>query len=687
MATKVDRDASQVNKPLKVEDHFFVRVGMQGMSAGAPAGYRPDIDGLRGVAVASVVTYHFFHGALPAGYLGVDIFFVISGYLITSILVGECEAGSYSILRFYERRIRRIIPALLYMILVVSALAAFLYLSGDLIGYSKSVFATLGFVSNVYFWRDTNYFSAAAHTKPLLHTWSLGIEEQFYIFSPILMYFVMRRGGRRSMLDVAIAITVISFGIAALALALNKSAPAFYLLPMRAWELGIGSILALLPVHPSAKPRYRAAAAWTGAALVAGALVGLNPFAPIPEASFVCAGTAMLIWAGADENPLRRLLACPPMVALGLISYSLYLWHWPIHVLARYALIRDPSSVEGVPLLMLSLGLAAASWRYVERPFRMRAMPFRRVLRVSGIGIAALGGVAGATILLNGLPGRFSPQAAEYNRVAGTNYNCQIRDYLSFGSFYACPVNLPDRNPASADLVILGNSHAQMYVPALEPELRRRNLHGLLVPANGCVPVTAFNLSAPCLDVAARNLDAVAALPRVRVVILAFAWASLDQPMVDPSGSAIGRVGWPARQSGLEETIRRLQNAGKKVILVGPIPLPGYDVARVVSREIAFRGGPRSPLGQPRSDFDRRFGRVEAWLDRLPPGVIAIRPSVRFCDRLQCRFLIDGRPAYSDDNHLSASAMPAFQPLFGSAIEGALAARAETPAMAGPSPE
>jgi len=229
-----------------------------------------------------------------------------------------------------------------------------------------------------------------------------------------------------------------------------------------------------------------------------------------------------------------------------------------------------------------------------------------------------------------------------------------------FGPFYGCPLNLPTRNVEDADLALIGNSHAQMYAPAIERALVKRGMHRLLVPASGCAPIVEYNISGECLAMTRANIDAVLALKRTKVVVIAFAWAKMKDNMVDPTGNAVGQLSWEQIRASLQATIDRFEKAGKQVILVGPIPRPGYDVASVVSREIAFGARSLSPLEQTRAEFDSQFGDAEAWTRNQPGGSIAILPSTKFCDARHCGFLVDGEPVYADDNHLSVYAMPLF---------------------------
>jgi peptidoglycan/LPS O-acetylase OafA/YrhL len=304
--------------------------------------YRADVDGLRAIAVLSVVSFHILDSLLPGGYFGVDMFFVLSGYLITSIVWTEVTGGSFTLARFYERRLRRIMPALLVVLFFCTLASLALLLPPGLIDYGKSLLATVAFIANVYFWRDTNYFSADAHEKPLLHLWSLGVEEQFYILLPLTLVILARRWPKGALTTIG-ALTALSLALNALALYMLADIPAFFLLPTRAWELGLGAFLAMLPASSRPGATVANVLAVVGALLV---VVGLGhpwrAWGIIPEALPVVVGTALLVAAGEERLPLvNRMLSLRPLVFCGLISYSLYLWHWPILVFSKYYLVRE----------------------------------------------------------------------------------------------------------------------------------------------------------------------------------------------------------------------------------------------------------------------------------------------------------------------------------------------------------
>lgn len=353
--------------------------------------YRPEIDGLRAIAVLSVILVHAGLPWLPGGFIGVDIFFVISGFLITGILAAELATGRFSLARFYERRARRILPALVLVVALCLPFAWAWMLPWQLKEFSDSVLSVALFLSNVEFWRQSGYFATEAAAKPLLHTWSLGVEEQFYIVFPLLLWGLFRLRLRPAPLLAALA-------LASLALAEWgwRHAPDanFYLIPFRAWELLAGALAALVAGRAGLRPDDRLGLA--GLALIAGSLVLIDESMPFPSLLAVpsVAGTAMvLLWGGAG-SVTARLLSWRPSVALGLVSYSAYLWHQPLFAFARIRLAEEPPPAVMAALTFATLALAWASWRWVETPFRRRPVPLlagrARLFRTAGLALLLL---------------------------------------------------------------------------------------------------------------------------------------------------------------------------------------------------------------------------------------------------------------------------------------------------------
>ena len=356
--------------------------------------YRPEIDGLRAVAVLPVLLFHAGLDAFSGGFVGVDVFFVLSGYLITSIIVSEMQAGTYTLVGFYERRARRILPALFAVMACCIVPAWVLMAPHQLKDFSQSVVAVSTFASNVLFWLQSGYFEPAAELKPLLHTWSLAVEEQYYLVFP-LMLMALRYVGWRAWKPV---LTVLAFASLALAQWSASRYPEsnFYLLHTRAWELLGGALMALQgPRLATVAGRLAPAGAWLGLALVLAAIVFFDRTTPFPSLWTVVpvGGTMLLVTLAETGSGVGRVLASRPLVALGLVSYSLYLWHQPLLAFLR---IRqgDPqlgaASIAG--FMVLSLLLAAVSYRWVERPFRSRArVPRWSIFTLSAAGILMFG--------------------------------------------------------------------------------------------------------------------------------------------------------------------------------------------------------------------------------------------------------------------------------------------------------
>jgi peptidoglycan/LPS O-acetylase OafA/YrhL len=631
--------------------------------------YRPDVDGLRAIAVIGVIAFHLSKAALPGGYFGVDMFFVLSGYLITAIIWREIGLGEFSIVRFYDRRIRRIAPALLLVLAATTVGATLLLLPMDLIGYAKSVLATVAFVANVYFWRDTDYFSRLADEKPLLHMWSLGVEEQFYVLFPLLLFLIARY--HRKWVATWITATVLaSLLFSAFLVRVGGALPAFYLLPARAWELGVGALIVFIP---SVRVRWTTSAGLLGllgATLVAFGLVwGPNVGLPwLPEAVPVTTGTALLIWSGSAAGPwASRCLSWRPLVFVGLISYSLYLWHWPVIVLLKYYLVRDLGVRDMGAAIALMTVCAVLSWRYVERPFRSTSMPIVKV-RYAALGGSMVATAIGVLIIAaQGLPARLNPAAARINAAVGTNYRCAVSDYIYLSQSRACVLDLPSRDPKDADVVLLGNSHAQMYAPVWLDILRGLSLHGLLVPANGCLPTYQVNINPACLELADRNIDAVAHLQRARVVIIGTTWGDR---IPDGDRNAHYTADGPL-VGGLDRTVDRLLAAGKRVVLIGPIPIPNWDVASVASRDLAFGRSVGRPLFGSQQQFLEQYSASIAHFEARH-DIEFVRPDRDLCAAGRCNYIVDGRAVYADDNHLAAAELLRFRPAFNGALRRAL---------------
>lgn len=415
--------------------------------------YRPEIDGLRTVAVVPVILYHAQFPLFSGGFVGVDVFFVISGFLITSILLGDLEKSRFSILRFYEKRARRILPALFFVILASLPFAWFMMLPDPFENFAQSVVATIFFSNNILLNMTSGYWDLSAEFKPLLHTWSLGVEEQFYIVIPVIIFLTWRYA-RQLMLPIFVALAVTSFAWCQATMARSPDA-AFYMVHTRAWELLLGSIAALLSHRAVPVNRDLPAALGLGCILVATFTFDQDTPFPSYTALLPAAGTALILYYARSGGLVARLLSAGPMVGIGLISYSLYLWHQPIFAFARIGSVDPLSHLLYLPLILLTGALSYLSWRYVESPFRD---PVR--VPVRGLTLFSLGGagtlIAAAMVVYlgYGMPGRFFDMDRDEIAGAYISYNMRVHRYSKDG--------FPDS--ARPDLVVIGNSQARDFV-------------------------------------------------------------------------------------------------------------------------------------------------------------------------------------------------------------------------------
>ena len=430
--------------------------------------YRPEIDGLRAVAVLPVILFHAGFDAFKGGFVGVDVFFVISGYLITSIIVNDCRSGTFSLARFYERRARRILPALFVVTVACVPLAWAWMLPVETLAFSRNLLAAITFVPNVYSWLTTSYFGAAAEKLPLLHTWSLGVEEQFYVIFPLLIWFAWRFGIRVVAIT-TVVLACVSFGLSEWAWRAGKYSSNFFLAPTRAWELMLGSLLALAwqgrPIYQRLGTIASNIGSLAGLGMLAYSVFWFDKTTPTPSvyALIPTVGTCLVIACAGPGTVAYRVLASPPMIGVGLISYSAYLWHQPLFAYARLRATQDPSWQMFCALSALALVLAYLTWRYVESPFRRASVISTTVLVRSVLGCwGILLGLVAVSELTSGLHQRIAPEDVPLAALADSEVQ---------GRYVAARFISLDRDfsaqSAGMNILVVGDSFAQDFVNAM----------------------------------------------------------------------------------------------------------------------------------------------------------------------------------------------------------------------------
>jgi peptidoglycan/LPS O-acetylase OafA/YrhL len=615
--------------------------------------YREDIDWLRAIAVLAVVAFHFETPAVFGGFVGVDIFFVISGYLITGIIRSELQAGSFSFAQFYERRVRRLLPAL-YAMVALTALPSFHYLlTSERQEFFRSIAAVVTFTSNFFFWFQTGYFDHAAVEKPLLHTWSLAVEEQFYLALPLLLWALARMTrGRRIALPVILgALALASFALSIWLMKSDRSANAFFMSPPRAWEFLMGGLIASegIPVlrHVMAQQIAR------GFALVLIAIpvfsLRQGPGFPGFNALTPCIGAAMFLWSGIGVATPARSRYSPLNIVrfFGQISYSLYLWHWPLFTFARFSkssLVLDTG--DKITLFALTVLISYLSWRFVEQPFRLKSWAPTRgaAFRIAGVATAVLLAVSIGGMVANRTASEADRAALQLESYNSYNYQPLYR----FGTCFA-----PDNGVFGKDcltlasgktnLLLWGDSLAAHYFHGLSKATDPQTVNIMQATQAACMPTfnAAAQGNASCRNFATQ-MDTFFADHKPDRVILSADWLEYARP-----------PRFDGMIADLKQTISKLNAAGIAVVLLGPAV---QFRARLPS--MLMRAHLRGIAVHP-DDFilDDIFALDWMMKDALPPyerfSYISVVDAV--CPARECPLTIDdGIPLAWDHAHLTA---------------------------------
>lgn len=540
--------------------------------------YRADIDGLRAVAVLLVIACHLGIYKLRGGFVGVDVFFVISGYLISSTILADIAASRFSIVAFYERRIRRILPALVVMLFVTGLFAYKYLLPLELLDFSKSLLASTASVSNIYFWNQSGYFDAPAAMKPLLHTWSLAVEEQFYIFFPVFLMLVRKYSPARLKLAV-ISVAALSFVAAAVG-AFKFPVSTFYLAPTRAWELLLGTILSLKLFPELTGALRRNAATLLGIAMIMTSAALFSATTPFPgvAALLPCLGTALITAAG-ETGPslISRILSSKPVVFVGLISYSLYLWHWPIIVFqkANAILVTGVSNrAAAFAVLAVTFLVSILSWKFVELPFRngrlkLSGAPLFQTAFASSVAVALL---AAAALFFHGLPSRFPSAAVQ----VASYLDYGTKDEYREGTCFLLPANTFKDFDASTCLhqqdgkknyLVLGDSHAAQLWYGLASAFDGANI--MQATAAGCKPTLEQVREArvECTRLMNNIFTSYLSDHHVDALLIAARWEETDLPR-------------------LSHTIDWARERGIKIVLFGPMVQYDSSLPRLLAASI-----------------------------------------------------------------------------------------------------
>jgi peptidoglycan/LPS O-acetylase OafA/YrhL len=650
--------------------------------------YRSEIDGLRAIAVIPVILFHAGFAMFGGGFVGVDVFFVISGFLITSIIAAELEADKFSIVQFYERRARRILPALFFVLLVCLPFAWLWLFPEDMKSFARSLMAVPVFASNIYFQRNSGYFDGAAELKPLLHTWSLAVEEQYYLFFPILLMVAWRLGKR------VVVLTLVVLAAASLGLAqwgaITKSAAAFFLLPTRSWELLVGALVAL---HLLNSASGRVSKWWNegggalGALLLLYAIVAFDKETPFPSLYTVIptAGTALMILCASPQTVIGRLLGNKLLVRLGLVSYSAYLWHQPLFAFARLRSFDHPSQALMGGLAVAAVALAYLTWRFVETPFRNRqAFGRKEVFVFGGVASVFFAGIGLVGHLSGGFLNRYSVDTLKRIQPAGI----AVDNFCKF-SFIRGDALLPkcefgDKQGVKT-FVLYGDSHAQVLINVLDEFFKKHAIKGVYVNNHTCLIPDILNgrrttTQADCDATTAKLLGWLGEVkPDYLTVMMRWTYRLYPVPgLVDEFAFDNGEGGVEidnnfgqmytvkygersaaadGKRKAIEGLLTKFSAVAPKLVLIHPVPEVGWDVPRQNAK--AYQAGNSFPevISTSLKTYKHRHRFVESLLDEFAIGnLVRIRPEEVFCTRFikdRCVAQFGGVPFYFDDDHLS----------------------------------
>lgn len=618
--------------------------------------YRADIDGLRTLAILLVLVFHFdLFSVGKAGFIGVDIFFVISGFLITAIIRRDLQSGEFRFGEFLYRRVRRLYPALIATLALTLLAGWVLFLPYRLEELAIETILSLLYVVNFHFWQNINYFGLQANDVPLLHMWSLAVEEQFYFLFP-LFCMVVWRFAPKLLLALVCLVALGSFGLG-LIFSAQKPEAAFYLLPTRAWELMIGSILALVVHTRTPKGAWLSLCGPVGLVLVACSVLFYGPVTQIPGwfALLPTLGATALILGGyATGSFVTRFFASAPMVFVGKISYPLYLVHWPIRIFIQEHVLEFTIEwrVFGVALSFLT---AAAIYYLIETPLRHGiVLKAKRAYVLTVVGATLVGvGVSGFILLRDGVPNRFVPEVAEildYRTDLPTPFfGCGLK-----GNSASDLCSIGDEN-ADLSVLVIGDSHAQALAGAADIWLRDSGRKGALAVKLGCMPVLGFG-DAACRRHNAKIIELASKDRQIQTVVFISIW----RQGLPEGGKLINGV-WVSEPDvtqlfteQLTKTTQTLTASNKEVLLIEPLFAADGSVPKTLAENVAF--GRNRSVDRPLQEYVETFAPILTAFDVVEAqGVQRVSVIAPFCETGMCSGVVDLRPLFTDNNHLAFS--------------------------------
>lgn len=621
--------------------------------------YRPDIDGLRALAVLAVVIFHINKEWLPGGFVGVDIFFVISGFLITGIIKREQDKGVFRFANFYMRRARRILPAALTTIFVTLMVGVFVLLPKDLIELGKSSVASVFSAANIYFWLalDTSYFADSSETVPLLHMWSLGVEEQFYLIWPALMIAVYKLRGSKGVAITSLIIAAACFLISEYTITADYSF-SYYMLPSRAGELLIGAILFLIIDSRKAQfnPVLSNVLGLAGLALLVGSLLFISEDGgsfPGVLSAIPAIGATLIIAGGHGRSLVSRVLSVKPFVYIGLISFSLYLWHWPVMAFYRYLYGSPSEPSQYIACVSAMFALSLASYHFVEKKFRAESTSFNIKMVYTPMVALAISAVSITLIYNNGFISESQKknftaqekQLSQYTAAAfSAKFNCQYR-FMKDVKFNDPRCVLGD-NTKTPDMIMIGDSHSAHYTGYMREVANLREAPIYNTSLSACVPFLGSSEKYVGPKIAGEckkfNESTHHEVEKYKTVMVSANWDGYQKKSKD-------------FELDFESLIRELDKKGKKIIVGLNVPeFKGYDRLHDIKQIKIGASSDRNRINYKLtsySDANNIIIKVAAKYNK----VYVLDLTNLICPNSECSPYKQGRPIYYDPGHLSIS--------------------------------
>ncbi len=611
--------------------------------------YRPDIDGLRAIAVLAIVLYHIGFN-LPGGYVGVDVFFVISGYLITSMILNGLEYKTFSLTAFWERRLRRLFPAAFVMIAFTLVIGYWLMLPSELTDLAKSAMAQIFISSNIYFFTNTGYFDAPVDDNPLLHTWALSIEEQFYVLLPFIMTVLWRRLSPAITAMALLILGIISF-VASVLLVNAHSQFCFYLLPTRAWEFVLGAILVFNTRTQPGRAHEFLSILGLGFILYPIFTYDQNTTFPGINAFIPCIGTMFVIYSNTGNITwVGKTLSFKPLVFIGLISYSLYLWHWPIVVYANYILFEGLSYSIMTIILVISLAIAYLSWKYIENPIRARRVyeSPKKLVRVSVYAGVLIMIIAGLVSVSNRST---DPVKADVGKIS-------IEDYYTY-TIQDVRYGMIGEAGMSPDFILWGDSHALAVSKTFDNLAMEYAFTGCIATKSGVLPLLdtwrpskgreeTTEYTSNVIDYIINNdIKTVVLVGRWTVNVAGRPDGRVDSLITDRADNKTSTdIALATFKRSMPRTIDRLNDNGINVWVLKQVPLQPFDVPK------ALNAPQRNPVGVTLEEHLAYQFSVNTVIDNVNAKILD--PAIYLFDANGKSILeYDGYPLYRDDDHLS----------------------------------